>query len=345
MGREELVRALREARQAIEPGQEVSIGPFRPEDAPGIAQAYLETYGDAFPLEHVYDPEEIVRRNATDDQHTLVARTSRGEVVGLVGLFRYPPNPDVYEAGQLMVLKSYRRGNVATVLNREVFGNLPRRLEMAVVFGEAAANHPISQHLLCSQGVVFTGLELECMPSAAYLREGCPSRNISLFLMFKVFRNSTCAVHLPEAYREFCEALYRELGVSRDALAPASWAGDSVENREFFPESGLMRLTVHRAGRDFAGVVHAAEAGAGGGLVQVFLNLGDAAVAQAVELLRHRGYFLGGLLPHWFGPDGLLLQKVPREPDWDAIQVCGPEAEAMRALVRADFERARRPER
>jgi len=59
-----------------------------------------------------------------------------------------------------------------------------------------------------------------------------------------------------------------------------------------------LRLTVTRAGRDFGEAVSAAEAKAGPrGVMQIFLNLGDAAAPRAVAVLRDRGYFLAGLLP------------------------------------------------
>lgn len=341
MSREELIRKIQEARREIEPGQDVSIGLFRPGDAPGIAQAYYEIYCDAFPLEHVYDPEEILRRNAADGQHTVVARTPRGEVVGLIGLFRRAPNPGVYEVGQFMVLLSYRKGSVGTKLNTAVLNDLPQSLQIPVVFAEAVCNHTISQHTGLSGGMIFTGLEVECMPSGERAREGRACRNVSFFLMCKVFRRSSCPVHLPEAYRAFCASILAELELPREILPPARLEGGTVEEREVIPACGLARLTVHRCGADFAGSVAAIEA-QGQGAIQVVLNLGDAAVAQAVALLRDRGYFLGGLLPHWFGPDGLVLQKLSRDPDWDAIQVCGPEAEAVRAVVRQDFERARK---
>lgn len=341
MNREELIQKLRETHREIEPGQEVSIGPFCPEDALGVALAYYEIYGDAFPLEHVYDPGEIARRNAADGQHTLVARTPTGEVVGLIGLFRRAPNPEIYEAGQFMVLPSYRKGSVGTKLNVVALNDLPQHLKILEVFVEAVCNHTISQRTGLSGGMIFTGLEVECMPPGASARKGGPQRNISLFLMCKVFSRTSCPVHLPEAYRAFCASIYAELGLPREVLPPAPLEGGTVAERDVIPECGLARLTVRRCGADFADAVAAAEA-SGQNAVQVVLNLGDTAAAQAVDLLRNRGYFLGGLLPHWFGSDGLVLQKLFRDPDWEAIQVCGPEAEAVRAVVRRDFERARR---
>lgn len=343
MGREELIQKLRESHRVIEPGQEVTIGLFRPEDALGVALAYYETYGDTFPLEHVYDPEEIVRRNATDDQYTVVARTPRGEVVGLFGLFRHAPDPHVYEAGQLMVLGSYRKRHLSTEFSKVALDSLPRQLRIPVVFLEAVSNHTVSQLIALPRGLAFTGLEVECMPLGVHAKEAGATRNISLFLMFKSFEKTSCDVYLPEAYRTFCESLYAELALPRVCCCAAALTGETVASPFFIQETGLLRLTVTRAGRDFGEAVSMAEAKAGNqGVVQIYLNLGDAAAPQAVEVLRDRGYFLAGLLPYWFGADGLLMQKVGVEPDWDAIQCVDRKAAALRALVREDFSLAKR---
>jgi len=343
MQRATLLQRLAESHRAIEPDQDVHLGLFRPEDAQGIALAYYETYGDTFPLDHVYDPEEIVRRNATNDQYTVVARTPKGEIVGLFGLFRHAPNPGVYEAGQLMVLKSYRKRDVGKMLSQSALNSLPEQLGIPVVVCEAVSNHPVSQHLSLEEGMSFTGLELECMPSRDTVGKDGVSHNISLFLMFKVFDSASCDVCLPEAYRAFCQGVYEEMALPRVALPPKRSTGATMASRFFLQEIGLLRLTVTRVGRDFGECVGAAEAQAGErGLVQLCLNLGDAGVPEAVTALRDRGYFLGGVLPFWFGADGLLMQKLRREPDWDAIHGAGPKAAAMQAQIRQDFEAANR---
>lgn len=342
MGREELIRILRESRREIEPGQDFTIELFRPEDALGVALAYYETYGDTFPLEHVYDPKEILRRNATDDQYTVVARTPRGEVIGLFGLFRHAPNPGVYEAGQLMVLKGYRNRSISSKLSVVAHETLPKRLRIPVVFLEAVSNHTVSQLIALPRGLVFTGLEVECMPAGVQAKQGDGARKVSLFLMFNLFEKTSRAVCLPEPYRAFCEALYAELALPREFSSAAALTGDTLASSFFIQETGLLRLTVTRAGRDFGEVVSAAEAKAGPrGVLQIFLNLGDGAAPQAAEVLRDRGYFLAGLLPFWFGADGLLMQKVGQEPDWDAIQCVNLKAAAIRDMVREDFARTR----
>jgi GNAT superfamily N-acetyltransferase len=343
MNREELIRTLLVSQREIEPGQDFGIELFRPEDALGVCLAYLEAYGDAFPLDYVYDPAEIVRRNASGELYTVVARTPRGEVVGLFGLFRPAPNPGVREAGQLIVRKSYRKRNLATALSVEALENLPLRLGLSAIVCEALTNSVASQHLGEVNGMAFTGLEVECMPAVAAAGANGADRNISLLLMFKVFGKSPCAAHLPEAYRAFCEAAYAEMALPRTILpaAPPTDADTLAASPFVLPQIGLVRQTIQRCGKDFPELVDSSEAMAGEhGMVQLCLNLGDPAAPQATEALRRRGYFLAGLLPCWFGTDGLAMQKVGREPDWEAIQVCSPKADAVRRMVRDDFERA-----
>ncbi|ADU63851.1 MAG: GNAT family N-acetyltransferase [Pseudodesulfovibrio sp.] len=320
----------------IEPGQEVTVGLFRPEDALGVCLAYLETYGDAFPIEHVYDPAEVIRRNATDDQHTIVARTPRGEVVGLAGLFRHAPNPEVYEVGQLMVLRQYRASRLGAAIIRLAIGVLPRELGVPVVFGEAVCNHPASQRLVSGQGLACTGLAVECMPANAYEVEGGVVRNVSLLFMFSVHVSRPCAICVPAPYSEIIGELCDRFGLVRSSLAPRPLTGATEWTEFLLPEAGLSRLTVSRAGADFGGVVAGAEGRAE--TVQAYLNLGDPGVAEAVALLRGRGYFFGGLLPHWFGPDGLVMQRTGQEPDWDAMRLDGEKAMTMRDFVRHDRE-------
>ncbi|UZP68121.1 GNAT family N-acetyltransferase [Desulfovibrio mangrovi] len=340
MSRERLIANLRAVRSEIEPGQEVEVGLFREEDAQGIALAYLEIYGDSFPIEHVYDPAEITRRNASDDQYTIVARTMSGDVVGLAGLFRHAPNPDVYEAGQLMVLKTYRSSHVAAEIARNTLGIQARNLGLPVVFGEAVCNHPVSQRLAHQEGMLVTGLELECMPAAAYAKEGGVFRNVSLLLMFSVYKRQRCTVYLPSQYEDFLKSLYTGMGLVRDHAGAEPLSGGTESSEFLLPDAGLLRLTISRAGEDFQSVVADAEHKVGEcGLVQCYLNLGDPAAPDAITMLRERGYFFGGLLPHWFGPDGVVMQKLPEQPDWDALRLYGKEAKAMCDYIRQDYER------
>lgn len=83
---------------------------FQPADAPGIVTLYREVYGDNYPVKAVYEPQEIIRQEELGECWRAVARTGGGEVVGHVAFYRSsPPNPRLYEHGQLMVIMTIDR--------------------------------------------------------------------------------------------------------------------------------------------------------------------------------------------------------------------------------------------
>lgn len=334
----QLIKRLGAAKRMIDPDQDTVVGLFCDEDALGISLLYYEIYGDSFPVEHVYDPEEVKQRNHTDDQHTLVARTPGGDIVGMAGLFCHAPNRNVYEAGQLMLLKSYRHTRVSTDINRSILGELPETLDLSAIFVEAVCNHPVSQAMAHKQGLRATGLELECMPAGVYSKEGGVVRNVSLLLMFKVRKHNAMPVYMPEPYAEFMGRLYGQLGLERRNVPGDALTGITEFEEFLLPDAGIARITVNKAGTDFGRVLHDLEIRVGKEtLVQIYLNLGDRACPKAVGLLREQGYFFGGLLPLWFESDGLIMQKLPREPDWEEVHLHDADAKAMMAYLRQDY--------
>ncbi|WP_187149281.1 GNAT family N-acetyltransferase [Desulforapulum autotrophicum] len=333
-----VIKHLKAEKRMVEPDQDAVVALFRDEDALGISLLYYEIYGDSFPVEHVYDPDQVKQRNHTDGQHTLVARTTKGDIVGMAGLFCHAPNQNVYEAGQLMLMKSYRHTRVAAKINQSILEKLPETLGVSAIFVEAVCNHPVSQAMAHKQGLHATGLEIECMPARVYSKEGGVVRNVSLLLMFKVFKDNGASVYLPQPYAEFMTRLYGQLGLERKNLAGEALAGTTDSDDFLLPNAGIARITIKKAGNDFNRVIQDLEARAGKqSLVQVYLNLGDHACPRAVDLLREKGYFWGGLLPLWFQSDGLIMQKLPGEPDWEGLHLHNKEAEAMLGFLRSDY--------
>jgi len=72
-------------------------------------------------------------------------------------------------------------------------------------------------------------------------------------------------------------------------------------------------------------------------VIQVWLNTGQPGVGHTAETLRSKGYFFGGVLPCWFGTDGLLMQKVLDEPDWEGTVLTGDRNQALAAMVKAEW--------
>jgi hypothetical protein len=145
-------------------------------------------------------------------------------------------------------------------------------------------------------------------------------------------------VYLPQPYAEFMTQLYGQLGLERKNLAGEALAGTTDSDDFLLPDAGIARITIKKAGNDFNRVIQDLEARAGKqSLVQVYLNLGDHACPRAVDLLREKGDFWGGLLPLWFQSDGLIMQKLPGEPDWEGLHLHNKEAEAMLGFLRSDY--------
>ena len=74
-----------------------------------------------------------------------------------------------------------------------------------------------------------------------------------------------------------------------------------------------------------------------------YLQLGDGAYRFA-SMLREQGYSLGGLLPIWFGDDGLLMQKHLVAPDFEGMKIYSDRGRSLMKLVRSDWNRSRTDE-
>jgi hypothetical protein len=127
--------------------------------------------------------------------------------------------------------------------------------------------------------------------------------------------------------------------VGLDAGHP-TWETSQISH-EVFDFAQVARIAVRKTGRDFSEKMGALEkrlAAEGVIVFQVWLNLADPGNGRAVEMLRRSGYFIGGVLPHWFGSDGLLMQKILKAPDWDGIRLHSERARRILEKVQADWE-------
>ena len=58
-----------------------------------------------------------------------------------------------------------------------------------------------------------------------------------------------------------------------------------------------------------------------------------------MEELRKQGFFFGGVLPRWFGSDGLLMQVVlGGEPNFAGAKLYTQTARTLRQYCQADWE-------
>ncbi len=325
----------------VEPGQEYVIDDFRPEDALPVTRCVYDVYGPDHPFDYVYDPEAVARRFVSGEHYTAVARTPRGDVLGMISLYRCPPWPGTLEAGQLMIMRSCRDASMGLTLCRYADTTLAARANADALYVEAVCTHVFTQYISRKCRFVECGLELEALPAGVFSQgeQGARKRTSMLFY-FSVKKDRPHDVFLPPRAAELGELVYRRLKSQRTFTSGlAGMRGHSSGlTSTLLPLSGLARLEVTAAGEDLLARAAMCERELGEGAVQVILNLADPAAPEAAEALRARGYFLGGVLPLWFGTDGLLLQRLSAPPDFETLKIGSADGKDMLRLVRGDME-------
>lgn len=348
MTRSEAIARLQAENYQIQPGQKVTVGPFEPRDALGVTRCYYQVYGGSFPLDHVYLPDELIRRSQSahqpgNEQHMFVARAESGDIVGLGGIFRSAPGGGILEVGQLMVLKSYRMTRVAVELCRFAIETLAPSLGLNAVYSESLCNHVMSQKLATFFGLEDHSLELDVLPPEAFESEQQVGGRVALLQQFRVYQDIPHTVYLPPAYGEILQELYDGQPWQRTFAEPAAQPPLPETSQVHFskiPDVGFYRFGIETVGRDIDTVLAGIEQESTTFRTrQAQVNLADPAAAQVVDALFARGYRFGGLLPLWFNRDALFLQQIDGAPHWDGVHVKTPRAHRILDLIRKDWER------
>ncbi len=329
----------------VEPGQQVVIERFSPEFAEGVTRCFRQVYGDGYPIDTYIDPEKLIEENKSKRVISIIARTVKGDVVGHVSLFSSDPcNLKIYESGSGLVIKEYR--NTEKLFFKMVKLSVEIAAEEGIhgMYGEPVCNHPFSQKVTRDLNFVPTAMEIDLMPAAAYQKEASASGRVSVFWAFKTLVSMPHTVFVPEVYREFFDLIYKRIDdkrVIRISDQPIPSAGSSIIRTQIFEFANVLRIAVHEPGPDLEEQIDIIEADAekkGVVCFQAWLDLGTPCVGRAVEILRQRGYFLGGLLARWFGTDGILMQKLLTTPCWDDVNIAFNQDRAILDKVYTDWQ-------
>lgn len=331
----------------IEPGQAWEVDLFRPEDAEGIRRLFLSVYGAGYPVTLYLDPRRLIEENAAGRTICSVARTTRGEVVGHNSLFNSAPYPRLYEEGAGLVHADYRGGKgIFLAMVRLLQDVAARKYGVEAIFGESVCNHVFSQRLCHTLGWTTQAIEVDLMPAAAYVQEKSASGRVASLFDFRTLIPKPQTVYLPPVYADALQFIYQGLDDERTLLPSKqdlSLQETTGITTRVFDFARVARLAIHQAGPDLAAVFSSEEDALirrGFVVIQVAVPLSWPWVRKVVDMLRARGYFLGGILPRWFDHDALLMQKIHKVPDWHTIQIQFDRAKELLALVKHDWAQA-----
>jgi hypothetical protein len=320
----------------------IDLGIFHPRDAEGIAALFRSVYGEEYPVRLVYNPTELIAAFERKENIPIVARTKDGRIVAHEALYRSSPNAQSYEAGQGLVLAEFRGSGINGKINEYICKDVASSLGMESIFGEAVCNHIYMQKAWGKFQTIETAIEVDLMPEEAYAVEASATGRVATLLMFRNYRERKQEVYLPSAYRDQLQFIYSVLPDAQDFKAGHGEvpSGPSSMEVQIFDFAKVARVTVGKPGIDFKMALAQQEKALvdrGVIVLQVWLNLSWPFIDGAVEVLRKQGYFFGGLLPRWFGTDGILMQKVMQEPNWEGIHLYSERAKKILDLVRADW--------
>ncbi|TYT73884.1 GNAT family N-acetyltransferase [Desulfobotulus mexicanus] len=326
---------------------DLQIRLMQKDDAPGVVELYRAVYGDHYPVASVYDAEAIFAAQEAGDFFRVLAILD-GRVVGQTAVYRSgPPNRDLYEEGQGIVLKELRNQDILGKTMGLAHSRIYPEKGLHNLWGEGVCNHVFTHKAGIRLGYISTGIEIDLMPADAYDKEKSSSGRVSALIGFKIKDNEHRRVHLHPAYTDILPSFYEGLTLSRDFVATSSPLTDTKSRvtESIYASAGIARFTFLELGGDFGDILKKKEKEAvdqGCTVIQVFLDLSRPEVVPALEILRHQAYFLGGALPCWYGEDGILMQKLLHEPNIEGIKLYGERAENILAALLKDREATRR---
>ncbi|WP_320171892.1 GNAT family N-acetyltransferase [Maridesulfovibrio sp.] len=341
--REQNLARLREESYVIEPGRKFEVDYFRPEDAVGVTRLYHAVYGEMFPVDSVYDADELIRINEGDDMFQVVGRTSNGDVVGLYALFKSAPSNKIMEGGSWIVHPDYRGTSLGLRLVSKIHNNPPEHIGLEALFGQSVCDYATPQKLVKRFNAKPCAFEIEAMPP----RPGDEDSygRISLLDSFLFLHNHPDEVYLPDRYDSQLRDLYEFTGLDRklqrdqDAEKAAAADGETALSTNAFDGVGLLKVEVETVGRDFAeSLAEVLREHGDMSAYHLFIPLWRPGSSMVVEAARREGFFFGGLLPLWFDRDALLLQKLAETPDFSKPCLYLDGSRELLDMVEADWK-------
>ena len=321
------------------------------ENAHWVGTVFRALYGEDFPVRDVYQPAVLWREIFAGRLTAALALDAAARPVGYISFFKSTPNPFLWEAGNMMVVPEYAQSGVAGLLAEYYFNPALCRLAGSDgIFSEAVCCHYYTQVGAIKAGLVDCALALNQLDGTSF-KDGKSNKagmaRVSCVLNFMELSDPVEPEYLPTRY----DALLRRLAAPlRPRIFLASTAslpteGDTVREDKHYDFAKTWKVAVRSIGADWEAVVEKLLTEAARRQIvslQVVLNTGCPAIGEATEMLRHNGFFFGGLAPRWFGADGVLLQKLwGDEPDYEETKLYSQTAKELMAFIRADKETVR----
>ena len=324
-----------------------SIEPITGQNAAHVAGVFRAIYGDDFPVAYVYDADLLLAEIAGERLAAALAVNADGCPAGYVSCYKCAPNPRLWEGGNLIVVPEYSASSLALSLADHFLqpGNLPSGRSDGI-FGEAVCHHYFTQVSCAKAGMTAAALALDQLDGASFKQHRPQTARVACLLQFLEFAEASAPCHLPRRYDGILRRMLASLRPRRLLAgdAPLPTVGETQSNDDWYAAAGTWRVSVSRIGGDWEAFLDRMldEARTRRAIsLQIVLSADHPCIDAAVEAMRQRGFFLGGMFPRWFGADGVMLQQVfGKVPDFDGIRLYEPQAKELLEFIETDWKSA-----
>jgi len=320
------------------------VEPFQPADAEEVSHLFIEVYGSAYPIKMVYDPGQLVAAFESHQYFPFVVRSASKQIIGYGAMYRSAPYEGIYEFGQGIVSPDFRGAGIGRLMFEFVGDYTPTLPGSEMLFGEPVCNHMHTQKTSAMIKTIETAIEIDLMPGEIYKKDRTVSGRVAVLDMFRTFIPKPHSVYIPGVYENIIRYIYGGFDDSRTLVASTGKPPSNLSTEmsvQVFEFARVARVAVTMAGPDFEHVFNQEEhilLNRKILVIQVWLNASWPWIGEVVEILRNRGYFFGGVFPRWFDMDGLFMQKVRGQPNWEEIHLYSDRAEKILGFVSGDWK-------
>lgn len=313
-----------------------------------VGDVFRSIYGEDYPVKDVYQPDVLLKEIGAGRLMCSLVFNADGEAAGYASMFKTAPNPRIWEAGNMIVVPVHAKTDIAERIVRHYADYLRDVSNQADgIYGEAVCSHYYTQVTMNKMGMVDCAIELDQLDGTSF-KDGKSNRagsaRISCVFNFLEHKDLPEPQYVPARYEEIVGRIAaqlhgRTLSLSREGL-PVDGA-TTLEDR-YHVSARTWKVAVCAIGADWRTAVDGIleKAGQRGVIsLQVTVNMACPHIGAAVDVLRGKGFFFGGIAPRWFGTDGLLMQRISRnETEYDDIKLYTATAKELLGFITTDRE-------
>lgn len=319
---------------------------FLPHEAVEISRLAYFAYGYTY-KSYIYYPEQIRELNALGRLVSLVAASSKGDVLGHAALNFAEGDQLTAELGTAFVKNGYRGQGLLKELMQAMINEAEKR-KLTGIFGLPVTSHFYSQKACAGLNLQPTALFL-AFAFVVKFKDIKPDnqQRESFFYCFRYLHPGQADVplYLPVHHREIIEKIYSSLKVTKKFIsgyhAPVTEA-KSIITIQRDMGFGTANIQVLQYGQDVLDEVKYLVKTLKQEDMKVFileLKLSDPQTSQHVQKFEQMGFIFAGIIPNGTGEDRLCLQYLNcGYVDFEQIKVYGEPGQELAGYIRQYYE-------